>query len=49
MIEWKFLLTPFARSMTTKSSNFGISYIGYANYYIFGIRVAKNQMTKPWE
>jgi hypothetical protein len=43
LIDFRFIFTPFA------TVNRFISGIGRTDYYIFGIRVASVQKTKPWE
>lgn len=47
-IEIRFILTPLG----TINSNYhtgGGGIIGYTDYYIFGIRLARIQKTAPWD
>jgi hypothetical protein len=44
-IEPRYFFTPFGITRTVYS-NRGI--IGYTDVYLFGIRVARIQSTKPW-
>lgn len=42
-------LTVTRTRVITESTAFQTSYIGYMTIYVFGIRVAKIQMTNPWD
>lgn len=44
-VDLRFVLTPFGLTRTVYGLN-GI--IGYCDVYVFGIRVARIQETKPW-
>lgn len=54
MIKWivehikiSYILTPFAIRNIKYYESF--SYTGYTDFFIFGIRIARIQRTKPWE
>lgn len=47
MFELRFFLIPLTVART-KFRVTSSSYIGYMEIYIFGIRIAKIQMTNPW-
>lgn len=46
IIDLEFLLTPWGKSNTYETYSY--VEIGHSSYYVFGIRVAKIQQTKPW-
>jgi hypothetical protein len=52
MSFWERLITPFAmertkvRWPTLREGQF--AFIGYLKIYVFGIRIAKIQLTNPW-
>ena len=46
MFDKDFIFIPF--SVSRFKRNYGGSYIGYADYRIFGVRVARVQETRPW-
>lgn len=47
MFKSEFLLIPFAMRNVAYFANSAVTH-GYADYYIFGIRVARIQKTVPW-
>ena len=47
VFSFRFMLTPFSVQRTVFRVVGGT--IGYSNYRIFGILVARIQETKPWE
>ena len=44
MMKTEFLLIPFA----SRNVKYFATEIGYTDYYVFGIRVARFQRTTPW-
>lgn len=46
VINFKFIVVPFGKSNLLLP--IGNAHIGYTDYYVFGIRVARLQQTKPW-
>ena len=48
MIKWAFILIPFAKRNVVYNTK-PYESIGYSDYYIFGVRVARIQKTTPWD
>lgn len=46
MFDKNFIFIPFGISRFKR--NCGNGYIGYTDYRIFGVRVARVQETRPW-
>ena len=47
MYDKDFWFIPFGVSRVREKT--GTGYIGYADYRIFGIRIARVQETRPWQ
>lgn len=43
-----YLLTPFASRNVVYGRGTG-AFVGFTDYFIFGIRIARVQRTQPWE
>lgn len=44
-IDIRFVLTPLGKV----NRNYRTHRVGYSDYYIFGIRIARIQKTEPWD
>lgn len=45
--DFRYIFTPFAIVRTVYHGLDGVR--GYADVYVFGVRIARIQETKPWE
>lgn len=48
VIDIRSLPVPFSVRRSREDTRSGAAYIGYAVYYVFGLRVARIQETRPW-
>ncbi len=47
-VDLKYILTLFAKTNINYNKSRS-DYIGYSDYYILGIRIARIQKTAPWD